>query len=277
MQLITLISDIGVHDFMPGAIKGQLLTVNSKFNIVDITHLLSPFNYPQAAYVCRNAIRNFPKGSFHLILVNLFDEKPEHLLMIEHDGQFIGCADNGLITMILEEPPQKVVALAMAHIEQKNTLYCVRVFAKAFNDILEGKSIEEVGDAAVSIKVKNPLRPLLGNDWMEGQIIFIDNFENVIVNISKEDFEEQRKGRKFSIVFMRDEKIDKISETYADVPEGEKLAHFNSAGYLEIAINKGNAAGLLGLQGFSENQQKNPQIAAINNRLFYQMVKIFFE
>lgn len=277
MHLLTLTSDIGVHDFIPGAIKGQLLTSNSNFNIVDITHLLSPFNYPQAAYVCRNAIRNFPKGSFHLVLVNLFDERPDHLLLIEHDGHYIGCADNGLITMILEETPQKVVALAMEQTQQKNTLYCVSVFAKAFNRLLNGEKIEDIGDINVSIKVKNPLRPLLGNNWIEGQIIFIDNFENVIINIYKEDFEEQRKGRRFSIVFMRDEKIDKISETYADVPEGEKLAHFNSAGYLEIAINKGNAAGLLGLQNFSETLQQNPQIAALNNRLFYQTVKIFFE
>lgn len=277
MPLLTLTSDIGVHDFMPGAIKGQLLTANNSFNIVDITHLLSPFNYPQAAYVCRNAIRNFPVGSFHLVLVNLFDEKPEHLLLVEHQGHYIGCADNGLITMILEEAPQNVVGLLLEPTEQKNTLYCVNVFAKAFNRLLDGEKLADVGDATVSIKVKNPLRPLLGNNWMEGQIIFIDNFENVIVNIHKEDFEEQRKGRRFSIVFMRDEKIDKISDSYADVPEGEKLAHFNSAGYLEIAINKGNAAGLLGLQGFSEALQQNPQIAALNNRLFYQTVKIFFE
>lgn len=277
MPLLTLTSDIGVHDFMPGAIKGQLLTANNSFNIVDITHLLSPFNYPQAAYVCRNAIRNFPVGSFHLVLVNLFDEKPEHLLLVEHQGHYIGCADNGLITMILEEAPQNVVGLLLEPTEQKNTLYCVNVFAKAFNRLLNGEKLADVGDATVSIKVKNPLRPLLGNNWMEGQIIFIDNFENVIVNIHKEDFEEQRKGRRFSIVFMRDEKIDKISDSYADVPEGEKLAHFNSAGYLEIAINKGNAAGLLGLQGFSEALQQNPQIAALNNRLFYQTVKIFFE
>ncbi len=276
MPLLTLTSDIGIHDFMPGAIKGQLLNANSSFNIIDITHLLSPFNYPQAAYVCRNAIRNFPTGTFHLVLVNLFDEKPEHLLLIEHDGHYIGCADNGLITMILEEAPQKVVALALEQSQQKNTLYCVSVFARAFNKIIAGENIEDIGDAAVSIKVKNPLRPMLGTDWIEGQIIFIDNFENVIVNIYKDDFEEQRKGRSFSIVFMRDEKIDKISETYADVPEGEKLALFNSAGYLEIAINKGNAAGLLGLQGFSETLQQNPQIAALNNRLFYQTVKIFF-
>ena len=277
MPIVTLTSDIGMQDFMPGAIKGQLLQENEHFNIADITHLLSPFNYPQAAYICRNAIRNFPKGSFHLVLVNLYDEKPEHLLLIEHDGQFIGCADNGLITMILEETPQKVVALELEKSSPKNTLYCVSVFAKAINEIVQGKKIEEVGDASVSIRVKNPLRAMLGQDWIEGQIIFIDNFENVVINIHKDEFEEQRKGRKFSIVFKRDEVIDKISETYADVPDGEKLAHFNSAGYLEISLNKGNAAGLLGLQGYSEMQLHNPQIASMNNRLFYQTVKVFFQ
>src|SRR6185369_14036371 len=122
---------------------------------------------------------------------------------------------------------------------------------------------------------KNHLRPLLSSDWIEGQILFIDNFENIVVNITKEEFEEQRKGRSFHIVFKRDEVIDKISETYADVQESEKLALFNSAGYLEIAINKGNAAGLFGLQGFSEKQQMHSQQQFINNRLFYQTVKVY--
>ena len=275
MPLLTLTSDIGQQDFLIGAVKGQLLQTNPAFSLIDITHNLSPFNYPQTAYVCRNAIKNFPPGTFHLILVNLFDVKPEHLLMAEHNGHFIGCADNGLLTMILEEVPQKTVALALDKNQQKNTLYCASVFARAFKELQNGENIETIGDAGVSIHVKNPLRPMLGNDYIEGQIIFIDNFENVIVNIHKDEFEEQRKGRSFKIVFKRDEVIDKISETYADVPEGEKLALFNAAGYLEIAINKGNAAGLLGLQGFSEKQFQQSQY--MNSRLFYQTVKVYFE
>ncbi|MEI9959133.1 MAG: SAM-dependent chlorinase/fluorinase [Ferruginibacter sp.] len=275
MPLLTLTSDIGQQDFLIGAIKGQLLQTNPAFSLIDITHSLSPFNYPQSAYVCRNAIKNFPAGSFHLILVNLFDEKPEHLLMAEHNGHFIGCADNGLLTMILEEVPQKTVALALDKNQHKNTLYCASVFARAFNELHNGKKIEDIGDAGVSIHVKNPLRPMLGNDYIEGQIIFIDNFENVIVNIHKDEFEEQRKERSFKIIFKRDEVIDKISDTYADVPEGEKLALFNAAGYLEIAINKGNAAGLLGLQGFSEKQLQQSQY--MNSQLFYQKVKVYFE
>ena len=93
--------------------------------------------------------------------------------------------------------------------------------------------------------------------------------KNVITNISRKQFEEARKGRNFSIIFKRDEIIDRISETYADVREGEKLALFNSADYLEIAINKGNAAGLFGLRGFSDK--------ATQAQLTYQKVKIHFD
>ncbi|HEY5368554.1 MAG TPA: SAM-dependent chlorinase/fluorinase [Hanamia sp.] len=274
MALITLTSDIGRQDFLTGAVKGQLLQVNKQFNIVDISHELSPFNYPQAAYVCRNAIKNFPKRTFHIVLVNLFDKKPEHLLLIEHNDQYIGCADNGLITMILEETPQKIVALPLSKSEQKNTLYCATAFAKAYQEVLDGKTFEDIGDINVSIEVKNPLRPLLGERFIEGQIIFIDNFENVIINITKDEFEEQRRGRSFEIIFKRDEIIDKISETYADVSESEKVALFNSAGYLEIAINKGNAAGLFGLEGYTE--KTNMQTQYMQNRLLYQTVKIYF-
>ena len=275
MALITLTSDIGRQDFLTGAVKGQLLQINAGFKIIDISHELSPFNYPQAAYVCRNAIKNFPPGTFHIVMVNLFDKKPDHLLFIEHNGQYIGCADNGLITMILEEVPQKIVALPLGASERKNTLYCSRIFARAYQQILDGKVFEDIGNTDVSIEVKNPLRPLLGEKFIEGQIIFIDNFENVIINITKEEFEEQRRGRSFKIVFKRDEIIEKISETYADVSESEKLALFNSANYLEIAINKGNAAGLFGLEGYTE--KTNVQTQYVQNRLLYQTVKIYFD
>jgi S-adenosylmethionine hydrolase len=275
MALITLTSDIGRQDFLTGAVKGQLLQINPEFKIVDVSHELSPFNYPQAAYVCRNAIRNFPPKTFHIVMVNLFDKNKNHLLLIEHNGQYIGCADNGLITMILEETPEKIVALPWDNSKQKDTLNCAKVFAKAYQNILRGIKFEECGDPEVSIEVKNPLRPLRGEKYIEGQIIFIDNFENVIINITKEEFEEQRRGRSFKIVFKRDEIIEKISETYADVHESEKLALFNSANYLEIAINKGNAAGLFGLEGYTE--KINMQTQYMQNRLLYQTVKIYFE
>jgi hypothetical protein len=276
MPLLTLTSDIGPKDFLPGAIKGEILQINEGFTLVDITHQLTPFNYPQAAYVCRNAYKSFPEESFHMVLVNLFDSRPEHMLLARHNNQYIGIADNGLLPMILEEVPEAVVAIPLEKTQQKTTLYCSRVLAQAFTDLLSGLPMEKIGDPGISIQVKNPLRPMLGNNWIEGQIIFIDHFENVIVNITRDEFEEQRKGRSFKIVFKRDEVIDKIGETYADAGEGEKMAIFNSAGYLEIAINKGNAAGLFGLYGYA-GKEPGTSSQFLQSRLFYQTVKIFFE
>lgn len=271
MPLLTLTSDIGQQDYLVGAVKGQLLQINPSFSITDVSHSISPFNYPQAAYICRNAVKNFPPFTFHLLLVNLFEKKPEQLLLAFHRNQYILCADNGLLTMILEDKPEMVIGLPLDKAAQKNTLYCTRVMGEAIQQLQSGAGLQQIGIPDVAYIEKNHLRPLLGPEWIEGQIIFIDNFENIVVNITHEQFEEQRKGRHFRIVFKRDEVIDKVSETYADVPEGEKLALFNAAGYLEIAINKGNAAGLFGLHGFTEQAQN------MQNRLFYQTVRVYFE
>ncbi|MFT3677556.1 MAG: SAM-dependent chlorinase/fluorinase [Chitinophagaceae bacterium] len=275
MALVTLTSDIGQQDYLVAAVKAQLLQVDADFSLVDITHSIPPFNYPHAAYICRSAFRNFPDFTYHIILVNLFEKKPEQLLLAFHQNQYLLCADNGLLHMILEDKPEMVIGIPLDKRANKNTTYCVQVMAQAISRLSQGESIQKIGSPDVSYIEKNHLRPLLDNNWIEGQIIFIDNFENVIVNITREQFEEQRKGRSFRIVFKRDEVIDRISESYADVNPGEKLALFNSAGYLEIAINKGNAAGLFGLKGFSE---KGSQVAGyLQNQLFYQTVRVYFE
>jgi len=273
VALITLTSDIGQKDYLVGAIKGQLSQIDPTFNILDISHELSPFNYPQAAYVCRNAIRHFSPHTYHIILVNLFEIKPEQLLLAFHNQQYLLCADNGLLNMILEGRPEMVIGLPLDRTEIKNTLYCIRVMGKAILDLSRGAGLLSIGVPDTTFTEKNHLRPVYGDNWIEGQIIFIDHFENVIVNITRDEFEERRKGRSFRIVFKRDEVIDRISETYADAAEGEKLAIFNSAGYLEIAIQKGNAAGLFGLQGFTEQSQNQ----YLQSRLFYQTVRVYFE
>jgi len=276
MPLLTLTSDIGEQDYLVGAVKGRLLRIDPDFQIVDITHKLSPFNYPQAAYVCRNAIKNFPEYTFHIVLVNLFESKPEQLLFAFHKEQYLICADNGLLGMILEEKPEMVIGIPLDKLAIKNTLYCIDVAAKAIIQLAKGSPIQNIGIPDTTYIEKNPLRPTLGDNWIEGQIIFIDNFENVIVNITQDQFEQQRKGRKFKIVFKRDEIIERISGSYADVPQGEKLVLFNSAGYMEIAINKGNAAGLFGLKGYNESSSQ--QISTmVQNRLFYQTVRVYFE
>lgn len=275
MPVLTLTSDIGLRDFLVGAVKGQVLQINDSFQLVDISHEITPFNYAQSAYVVRNVIKHFPPETFHLVLTNLFHQKPDHLLLARVGDQYLGLADNGLITMIADGMPNEVVAIPLDKQQIRNTIYCTKVLTQAFTDLLAGRPLSKLGDPNFPIQAKNPLRPLLSSNYIEGQIIFIDRFENVIVNITKEEFEAQRKGRRFKIIFKRDEEIDKISESYADAPEGAEIALFNSAGYLEIAINKGNAAGLFGLQGYTEKSASQSQF--MQSRLYYQTIRVIFE
>jgi len=274
MPLLTLTSEIGHQDYLVSAVKAGLIKVNPEFSIIDISHSISPFNYPQAAYVCRSAYRNFPEFTYHIILVNLFDKKNDHLLLVFHNDQYILCADNGLLPMILEEKPELVIGIPIPEKTVPNIISYAGIMGHTIQQLVEGTSIKDIGQADINYIEKNPLKPVLHEDWMEGQIIFIDNFENVIVNITRRQFEESRKGRKFRIIFKRDEVIDRISNSYADVAEGEKLALFNSSGYLEIAINKGNAAGLFGLKGIQEKAGKLSSI--LQNQLFYQTVRVDF-
>ncbi|MEP6512239.1 MAG: SAM-dependent chlorinase/fluorinase [Parafilimonas sp.] len=273
MPIVTLSTDIGQTDFIVGAIKGQLLQAAPAVRIVDISHCLSSQNYLQAAYICSNAFKHFPKETFHIVIVNLFDVMPHHLLITQYKEQFIACPDNGILTMITGSKPDDMIAIDIEHKEYLGVLHCTQSIVNAFYELVNGKSFNKLGRKIVDIEEKYPMRSTAGADWIDSQIIFIDNFENVVVNLTHDEFEEHRKGRNFKIIFTRDEDITVFSKNYASVGRGEVLAWFNSANYLEIAVNQGNLAGLFGLTGFSENQH-----TALQQRLMFQTrVRIIFE
>ena len=148
------------------------------------------------------------------------------------------------------------------------------VIAKAITYISKTENFFTLTDTTVSIDETFPLKPILGFETIECQILFIDNFDNAILNLTKNQFEEHRNGRPFVILISRNEEITTISNHYSSVQEGECLAWFNSAGYLEIAINKGNIASLFGLQGYHENMNKLGMVT--QNKHFYHTIKIFF-
>lgn len=278
MAIITLTSDIGLQDYLTGAMKGLLAAVCPNHQVIDITHEILPFNLPQAAYLCKSALRWFPKGTCHFILVNLFDHTGGPYLLCVHEGQYFLCADNGLITMVLGSKPEVVVQLDISG-AGSNTLSVVKGFAEAVLALEYGTPVHEIGTPATALVERKPLQPMTHETYLEGQVIYIDRFENVVVNITREQFEASRRGRQFKIYVMRDEFIERISESYTDAPEGEKVALFNTAGYLEIAINKGNAAGLFGLESYSKDaaSYRSVKDSQFQKHLFYQTIRIHFE
>ncbi len=276
MPVVTLSTDIGQGDYVVGAIKGQLIKAVPSVCVIDVTHQLIANNYLHAAYVCTNAFAFYPANTYHLVIINLFEKAPDHLLFAKHKNQYIICPDNGILTMIAGEKPEEIFSIKITKENTSGVLSCTEAFAKALTAMEDGASLKTIGSTLTEIEEKYPFRSTVGPDWIDSQIIFIDQFENVVINLTKREFEEHRKGRKFRIVLpaRNDGGITNISENYASVEQGERLAWFNSAGYLELAINKGNLAGLFGLKRFSGGINLN---TLPSNKLMYERVKIFFE
>lgn len=275
MALITLTSDLGSQDFLAGAVKGQLLKRNPNHNLVDITHSINDFNMARAAYICRNALQHFPENTIHLWLINLFDKKAQYLLFAHHHGQYICCADNDLLPITLQEKPETVVRLTLQEDQPHTLLHYSNVFADAIARLESGTPLSSIGERVDDMEYHDPLPLLQQGDYVEVKVIMIDSYENVVLNITKPIFETLRKGRDFKIVLKGNQEITEISDSYADVSPGKMLALFNASGYLEIAINKGNAAGLLGLQLYSTKNQEMPKVFS-EKRLMYQTVLIQF-
>ena len=248
MPVITLTTDLGQRDHYVAAVKGELLKAIPDATIVDISNEIEPFNILHAAFVLKNSYHHFPAGTFHLIGVNTQHETGMAFLIVVKDSfVFIG-PDNGIFGLLWDgEPMKEVYRLELSEEESKSTLPLRDIYVRVVKHLAIGRNISEVALKTSSVRLSAIGRPIIQDRTIKGTIIYFDRFENAIVNVRKDEFERARNGRKFICHFKRYDDIDAISDNYFDVPESEKLCLFNSSGYLEIAINKGNAMGLLNL------------------------------
>ncbi len=246
MPIITLTSDWGQKDHYAGAVKGAILSKMPEVTIVDISHQIPPFEIEQAAFVLKNAWHDFPAGTVHIIGVNTEESDKFGHTVVEKEGHFFIGTDNGLFSLLFDEKPDRIVELNITQDSDFFTFSTRDRFVKAAIHLASGKNIDALGSTRDKLVEKFLLRPVVDDHVIKGHVIYIDQYENIITNISRSLFREIGKNRTFTIVF-RTYSISKLSQSYTDVAPGEILALFDSSGLLEIAMNQGNAAGLLGL------------------------------
>jgi len=264
MSIITLTTDYGLKDHFVGALKGKILSEYPEATIIDISHDIDPFNTVEASYIISASYSSFPKGTVHLIGVDIEGNKEnQHIVMQWNDHYFIS-ADNGILSMLSQKiVPQKIVAINI-HDRLPNEATDLDVFVKVACHIAKGGLLNVIGKEIKSIKQVTEMKAVLADDGnsLKGHVIYIDHFGNVVTNISKKLFIEVAKGRPYEIV-LRTKNIKTILPNYSAIAssdkypikyyEGEKLAIFNEAGFLEIAIFRsnpskvGSANSLLGL------------------------------
>ncbi|OBX26922.1 hypothetical protein LX77_00722 [Gelidibacter algens] len=266
MAIITLTTDFGEKDHFVGAIKGSIYSELEDVKIVDISHSVSPFNVLEAAYIIQNAYKSFPKGSIHLIGIDSELNPDNKHIAVNLDEHYFICANNGIMSMICNEIAAEKIVEINIHDKIETNFPVLDVFVKVACHIARGGTLEVVGKVISNIKPIKNMIPFINDEQSQiiGNVIYIDNYGNVVTNIRRKFFEQIQKGRSFEIS-ARSYKFKDIYKKYSDIvnfevpeedrqDEGRGLVVFNSSDYLEIAIYKsdlatvGSASSLMGLQ-----------------------------
>jgi S-adenosylmethionine hydrolase len=265
IAIITLTTDFGEKDHFAGAIKGAIYSELPDVKIVDISHSVSPFSIPEAAYIIQNAYSSFPKGSIHLIGIDSEINQENKHIVIKLDGHYFVCANNGIMSMICSEiAPEKIVEINI-HEKIETSFPLLDVFVKVACHVARGGTLEVIGKPIQGIKPIKNIIPFVNAERNQiiGSVVYIDNYGNVVTNIKRKFFEDIQKGRPFEI-YARNYKFKEIFSKYSDIvnfdieaekrhDEGRGLVVFNSSNYMEIAIYKsncttvGSASSLMGL------------------------------
>ena len=252
MSVITLITDFGTKDHYVGSVKGALYSELNDLKIVDISHSISPFSIIEAAYIIENSYKNFPIGSIHIIGVDSEKTPEQKHLVIKLDGHYFICADNGILSLLTTKIKAEKIININVHNELPKTFSVLDVFVKIAAHIYRGGSIDLVGSKIEKLKELYNINPILNEKTNEiiGNVIYVDNYENVITNITKKIFQDFGKSRKFEIN-ARNYKFKQIVKSYSEAIRfdiskesrkeiGKKIALFNKSNYLELSIYKSN-------------------------------------
>ena len=262
LPIATLTTDFGTADGYVAAMKGVMLGINPGLALVDVSHEVPPQNVPHGAFVLAEAVRYFPAGAVHLAVVDPgVGGRRKPLLLVTPDASYVA-PDNGLLTHALARygsahdpraewlspiraplpPGCRAFELANARYrlpEVSQTFHGRDVFAPAAAHLSAGVPPEEFGPPVTEVIWLNVPPPAEGNGEIEGRVVHVDHFGNLISNIALDD---SRAGG--VVVEMEGLRVEGLSHSYEEA-DGV-LAIVGSHGTVEIAVRDASAARQLG-------------------------------
>jgi S-adenosylmethionine hydrolase len=250
MPVITLTTDWGRRDHYLAAFKGRLFSLLPQAQVFDITHDVESFDTLQASYVLQNCYDKFPEGTIHFIGLSSGKAKTQsqgYLLVKANNHFFIGY-DNGIFYLTLGETEKEMFLLDIP-----KRIAVSSAFEALTNVIVElsnGKNYNSFGSVVQDLVKVFHAQPTVNASNIRGVVIYVDSFENVILNITRDLFEGIKNNRSFSLFLHGHEEhvFRKVNTHYDEAEESELVVLFNEKGNMEIALNRSNAAGLLGLK-----------------------------
>jgi S-adenosyl-L-methionine hydrolase (adenosine-forming) len=241
-RLVTLLSDFADRDIYVGVMKGVLAQVNPKIQVVDLTHQIPPQDVAAGRFCLMNAFPYFPHGTVHLAVVDPGVGSNRRAIAVELVNGFLVAPDNGILSGVLSQsPPTVAVELTNSRywrtLEPSQTFHGRDIFAPVAAHLASGVPLRELGneiDIGSLIELELPKVQQTINGLV-GCVQYMDVFGNLITNIPSRDVH----GKNWYV------NIDGLKipggETYSSVNIGNAIAFFGSDGWVEIAINGGNA------------------------------------
>ena len=245
-HLITLTTDFGTRDGFVAQMKGVLLTINPDVRLVDVTHHIEPFSILEGALVLKGLSSYYPPKTIHLAVVDPGVGGKRRAVVLDAGDQYYVGPDNGLFSLVLTAQP----LWKMREIRSKDymlpdphpTFHGRDLFAPTAAFLSTGKSFESVGPEVHDPVILTVADVKIMADHLEGEVIYVDRFGNLTTNI-----DVGRLNHPVGCIRVGRVEIDGMSFFYDQVEEGRPLALINSFGYLEIGINRGDAAKSLGI------------------------------
>lgn len=245
--ILTLTTDFGASDHYVGAMKGVILGICPRAQIVDICHQVAPYAIAEGAYVIAQAYECFPKRTVHVVVVNPGVGTARRPILVEAAGQFFIGPDNGVLSMVYSRQKHRVRLIAnQAYFRQpvSSTFHGRDIFAPVAAHLAAGAAPARIGKLIQDYLQPDFLNPQrTGERMWTGRILKIDRFGNIVTNFHIRDLPD------VDFVTIGRRKISTLARTYAEGRPGELILIVGSAGYLEVSVNQASAAQQLGIVG----------------------------
>ncbi|RLE81530.1 MAG: hypothetical protein DRJ51_03660 [Thermoprotei archaeon] len=257
-MIVSLLTDFGLRDPYVAIMKAVMMSINPRLSIVDITHEVSKYNVREASFILASAFKYFPKGTIHVVVVDPGVGTARKGLIVKTNNYVFVGPDNGVLLpaalmngirevyQILEEK----VRLPGRKEEVSYTFHGRDVFAPVAAFLSLGTKPSELGIATSDYLVPSFARPRFCGGGILGEVLYIDSFGNIVTNIPKDYLSRLgvKEGEDLEITFQGKLSVKlKFHKTYGECKVGKMLTLIDSFGFLEIAINMGNAANVLGV------------------------------
>lgn len=249
-KIITLTTDFGLQDYYVSAMKAVILGIAPDVRLVDISHEIPDQDIMAGSWVVQNSAPLFPRGSVHLVVVDPGVGTARNPIALKVDGQFYVGPDNGIFSLLTEEKDFDAVRLTNKKFWREtlsDTFHGRDIFAPVAAHLSMGVDLKEFGDSLEELETYRWAAPIADKDGLQGWIIHIDKFGNLVTNLPQSLIADVIADRSVKI-YVGNTILDEVVSTFGSVPEGEPAAYIGSSGMLEIGINKGDAAEMLGVQ-----------------------------